>query len=61
MASTCENNVQIKLTPKNFLLIVFFSTNGYLSLKFEHFAVLSKNICYYFDNKNFIREIGQKC
>ena len=33
----------------------FFFTNGYLSLKFEHFAVLSKNIRYYFDNKNFIR------
>jgi hypothetical protein len=30
----------------------FFFTNGYLSLKFEHFAVLSKNIRYYFDNKN---------
>jgi hypothetical protein len=29
----------------------FFFTNGYLSLKFENFAVLSKNICYYFDNK----------
>ena len=29
----------------------FFFTNGYLSLKFEHFAVLSKNIRYYFDNK----------
>jgi hypothetical protein len=23
MAPTCENNVQIKLTPKNFLLIIF--------------------------------------
>ena len=33
----------------------FFFTNGYLSLKFENFAVLSKNIHYYFDNKNFIR------
>jgi hypothetical protein len=32
----------------------FFFTNGYLSLKFENFAVLSKNIHYYFDNKNFI-------
>ena len=31
----------------------FFFTNGYLSLKFENFAVLSKNIRYYFDNKNF--------
>jgi hypothetical protein len=49
MAPTCEKNVQVKLTPKNFL------TNGYLSLKFENFAVLSKNIHYYFDNKNFIR------
>ena len=29
-----------------------FFTNGYLSLKFENFAVLSKNIRYYFDNKN---------
>jgi hypothetical protein len=29
----------------------FFFTNGYLSLKFENFAVLSKNIRYYFDNK----------
>ena len=33
----------------------FFFTNGYLSLKFENFAVLSKDIRYYFDNKNFIR------
>ena len=33
----------------------FFFTNGYSSLKFENFAVLSKNIRYYFDNKNFIR------
>ena len=33
----------------------FFFTNGYLSLKFENFAVLNKNIRYYFDNKNFIR------
>jgi hypothetical protein len=31
----------------------FFFTNGYISLKFENFAVLSKNIRYYFDNKNF--------
>jgi hypothetical protein len=90
MAPTCEKNVQIKLTPKNFLLIIFnvvyievnetrkklwtdkqcifktnyyaifkesmwfFFTNGYLSLKFEHFAVLSKNIRYYFDNKNLL-------
>ena len=35
--------------------MLFFLTNGYLSLKFENFAVLSKNIHYYFDNKNFIR------
>jgi hypothetical protein len=27
---------------------VIFFTNGYLSLKFENFAVLSKNIRYYF-------------
>jgi hypothetical protein len=33
----------------------YFFTNGYLSLKFENCAVLSKNIHYYFDNKNFIR------
>jgi hypothetical protein len=33
----------------------FFFTNGYLSSRFENFAVLSKNIHYYFDNKNFIR------
>ena len=39
---------------------VIFFTNGYLSLKFENFAVLSKIIRYYFDNKNFIRQIGQK-
>ena len=32
-----------------------FFTNGYLSLKFENFAVLSKNIHYYFNNKSFIR------
>ena len=31
----------------------YLFTNGYLSLKFENFAVLSKNIHYYFDNKNF--------
>jgi hypothetical protein len=36
-------------------LIPSFSTNGYLSLKFENVAVLSKNIRYHFDNKNFIR------
>jgi hypothetical protein len=35
--------------------MLLFFTNGYLSLKFENFAVLSKNIHYYFDNKNFIR------
>ena len=40
--------------------MLLFFTNGYLSLKFEKFAVLSKNIHYYFDNKNFIRYIGQK-
>ena len=34
--------------------VVIFLTNGYLSLKFENFAVLSKNIHYYFDNKNCI-------
>ena len=34
---------------------VIFFKNGYLSLKFENLAVLSKNIRYYFDNKNFIR------
>ena len=33
----------------------YIFTNGYLSLKLENFAVLSKNIHYYFDNKNFIR------
>ena len=38
---------------KESMLLIF--TNGYLSLKFENFAVLSKNIHYYFDNKNFIR------
>ena len=27
----------------------------YKWLKFENFAVLSKNIHYYFDNRNFIR------
>ena len=32
----------------------YFFTNGNLS-KFEKFAVLSKNIHYYFDNKNFMR------
>jgi hypothetical protein len=32
--------------------MLFFSTNGYLSLKFENFAVLCKNIHSYFDNKN---------
>jgi hypothetical protein len=32
--------------------MLLFFTNGYLSLKFENFAVLSKNIHYYFDNKN---------
>jgi hypothetical protein len=40
--------------------MLLFFTNGYLSLKFENFAVLSKNIHYYFDNKNFIGKIGQK-
>ena len=35
--------------------VIIFFTNGYLSLKFENVAVLSKNIHYYFDNKNFIR------
>ena len=35
---------------KESMLLSF--TNGYLSLKFENFAVLSKNIHYYFDNKN---------
>jgi hypothetical protein len=29
----------------------FFFTNGYLSLKFENFAVLSKNIHYYFEKQ----------
>jgi hypothetical protein len=77
MAPTCEKNVQIKLTPKNFLLIIFnvvyievnetrknyfaivqrinviFFTNGYLSLKFENFAVLSKNIRYFLLNTNW--------
>ena len=33
--------------------MLFFFTNGYLSLKFENVAVSSKNIHYYFDNKNF--------
>ena len=33
----------------------FFFLNCYLYLKFQNFAVLSKNIHYYFDNKNFIR------
>ena len=40
-------------------MLIFF-TNGYLSLKFEHFAALSKNIHYYFDNNNFITWIGQQ-
>ena len=31
----------------------YFLTNGYLSLKFENFAILSNNIHYYFDNKTF--------
>ena len=35
--------------------VIIFFTNGYLSLKLENVAVLSKNIHYYFDNKNFIR------
>ena len=37
--------------------VIFFFTNGYLSLKFENLAVLSKNIRYYFDNKNFYQVI----
>jgi hypothetical protein len=34
-------------------------TNGYLSLKFENFAVLSKNIHYFFDNKNLSRRLDK--
>jgi hypothetical protein len=56
-----QQNRQNVFSTTNYFAIVqrinvmFFFTNGYLSLKFENFAVLSKNIRYYFDNKNFIR------
>jgi hypothetical protein len=36
-------------------VIIFLQMATYLSLKLENFAVLSKNIHYYFDNKNFMR------
>ena len=56
----CNKNRQNVLSTTNYFAIlqrinVVFFTNGYLSLKFENFAVLSKNSRYYFDNKNFIR------
>jgi hypothetical protein len=56
----CNKNRQNVFSTTNYFAIVqrinvIFSTNSYLSLKFENFAVLSKNIRYYFDNKNFYR------
>jgi hypothetical protein len=61
----CNKNRQNVFSTTNYFAIVQrinvnIFTNGYLSLKFEHFAVLSKNIHYYFDNNNFITWIGQK-
>jgi hypothetical protein len=38
------------------IIVIFFFTNGYLTLKFDNFAVLSKNIRYYFDNRNFMKQ-----
>jgi hypothetical protein len=38
--------------------MLLFFTNGYLSLKFENFAVLSKNIHYYFDKNNNIDSLN---
>jgi hypothetical protein len=35
------------------------TVNSYNNI-YENFAILSKNIHYYFDNKNFIGKIGQK-
>jgi hypothetical protein len=57
----CNKNRQNVFSTTNYFAIVqrinviFFFTNGYLSLKFENFAVLSKSIHYHFDNTNFIR------
>jgi hypothetical protein len=57
----CNKNRQYVFSTTNYFaifkesMLLFFFTNGYLSLKFENFAVLSKNIPYYYDNKNFIR------
>jgi hypothetical protein len=57
----CNKNRQNVFSTTNYFAIVqrinviFFFIDGYLSLKFENFAVLSKNIRYYFDNKNFNR------
>jgi hypothetical protein len=52
VAIFCHTTSLIPSFSSNIFNFFFFS-NGCLSLKFENFAVLSKNIHYYFDNKNF--------